>query len=199
MTSGSGTVRDQPSNQMFEPGKPLDPLRVAWRSGKGLVSSLECDGDHIDVILRHDDHDDRRHHLPHQPANRGGGVPAMLARNALHFEESTGPKSAACGSLPRRAYRLDRRCGRVAEGGGLLNRYRVVKPYRGFESLRLRQPRECPTARPGLHGVPSRCSRVCRSPERNHLMVLHEAESRGCRRHLRLRVSDQALKSRRKT
>src|SRR6516225_4636640 len=32
-----------------------------------------------------------------------------------------------------------RRRGRVAEGGGLLNRYRVVKPYRGFESLRLRQ------------------------------------------------------------
>ncbi len=30
------------------------------------------------------------------------------------------------------------RCGREAEGGGLLNRYRVVKPYRGFESLRLR-------------------------------------------------------------
>jgi hypothetical protein len=28
----------------------------------------------------------------------------------------------------------------VAEGGGLLNRYRVVKPYRGFESLRLRHP-----------------------------------------------------------
>src|ERR1700691_6248819 len=49
------------------------------------------------------------------------------------------PKSAACGSPPRRAYRPYRRCGRVAEGGGLLNRYRVVKPYRGFESLRLRQ------------------------------------------------------------
>ena len=32
-----------------------------------------------------------------------------------------------------------RSCGREAEGGGLLNRYRVVKPYRGFESLRLRQ------------------------------------------------------------
>src|SRR6195256_4705746 len=31
-------------------------------------------------------------------------------------------------------------CGREAEGGGLLNRYRVVKPYRGFESLRLRHP-----------------------------------------------------------
>src|SRR5579863_1839389 len=52
--------------------------------------------------------------------------------------ESDGLKSAACGSPPRRAYRLDRRRGRVAEGGGLLNRYRVVKPYRGFESLRLR-------------------------------------------------------------
>jgi hypothetical protein len=32
-----------------------------------------------------------------------------------------------------------RRRGREAEGGGLLNRYRVVKLYRGFESLRLRQ------------------------------------------------------------
>jgi hypothetical protein len=31
-----------------------------------------------------------------------------------------------------------RRRGRAAEGGGLLNRYRVVKPYRGFESPRLR-------------------------------------------------------------
>jgi hypothetical protein len=31
------------------------------------------------------------------------------------------------------------RRGREAEGGGLLNRYRVVKLYRGFESLRLRQ------------------------------------------------------------
>ena len=35
-------------------------------------------------------------------------------------------------SLPRR------RRGRVAEGGGLLNRYTVLKPYPGFESLRLR-------------------------------------------------------------
>ena len=35
------------------------------------------------------------------------------------------------------------RCGREAEGGGLLNRYRVVKPYRGFESLRLRHPSPC--------------------------------------------------------
>jgi hypothetical protein len=48
-------------------------------------------------------------------------------------------ESAACGPPLRRAYRPQRRRGRVAEGGGLLNRYRVVKPYRGFESLRLRQ------------------------------------------------------------
>src|SRR5579862_5651767 len=42
------------------------------------------------------------------------------------------------------------RRGREAEGGGLLNRYRVVKPYRGFESLRLRHS-----------GFPARpCSRV---------------------------------------
>ena len=27
----------------------------------------------------------------------------------------------------------------MAEGGGLLNRYTLVKAYRGFESLRLRQ------------------------------------------------------------
>jgi hypothetical protein len=33
-----------------------------------------------------------------------------------------------------------RRDGRVAEGGGLLNRCRVVKLYRGFESPSLRQP-----------------------------------------------------------
>ena len=45
---------------------------------------------------------------------------------------------AACGLPPRQAYRPCWRRGRVAEGGGLLNRYRVVKPYRGFESLRLR-------------------------------------------------------------
>jgi hypothetical protein len=56
-----------------------------------------------------------------------------------HCEHDSG-QSAACGSPPRRAYRPYRRRGRVAEGGGLLNRYRVVKPYRGFESLRLRQP-----------------------------------------------------------
>jgi hypothetical protein len=31
------------------------------------------------------------------------------------------------------------RRGRVAEGGGLLNRYTGFNPYRGFESLRLRQ------------------------------------------------------------
>jgi hypothetical protein len=49
-------------------------------------------------------------------------------------------ESVACGSPPRRAYPPQWSCGREAEGGGLLNRYRVVKPYRGFESLRLRHP-----------------------------------------------------------
>src|SRR5580693_3760011 len=34
------------------------------------------------------------------------------------------------------------RRGREAEGGGLLNRYRVVKLYRGVESLRLRHCRQ---------------------------------------------------------
>jgi hypothetical protein len=43
----------------------------------------------------------------------------------------------------------------VAEGGGLLNRYRVVKPYRGFESLRLRQ----------MHGA-------------NYLLIGHNFRSR---------------------
>ena len=58
----------------------------------------------------------------------------------LNRREFGGTQSAACGSPPCRAYRPQRSCGRVAEGGGLLNRYRVVKPYRGFESLRLRHP-----------------------------------------------------------
>jgi hypothetical protein len=62
-----------------------------------------------------------------------------LRTSRLNRREFGGLESAACGSPPRRAYRPYRSCGRVAEGGGLLNRYRVVKPYRGFESLRLRQ------------------------------------------------------------
>jgi hypothetical protein len=57
----------------------------------------------------------------------------MPAHSLVSFE------SAACGSRACRAYRRCRRRGRVAEGGGLLNRYRLVKAYRGFESLRLRQ------------------------------------------------------------
>lgn len=48
-------------------------------------------------------------------------------------------QSAACGLPPPQAYPRSWSCGRVAEGGGLLNRYRLVKAYRGFESLRLRQ------------------------------------------------------------
>lgn len=63
-------------------------------------------------------------------------------------------ESAACGSPPCRAYPPSWSCGRVAEGGGLLNRYRVVKPYRGFESLRLRQSyASVPGATPVRHAV----------------------------------------------
>src|SRR5258705_5652496 len=48
-------------------------------------------------------------------------------------------------SLARNATPVDYshpgRGGRVAEGGGLLNRYKALKPYRGFESPPLRSPR----------------------------------------------------------
>src|SRR6267378_384479 len=43
----------------------------------------------------------------------------------------------------RRDNSLPGRGGRVAEGGGLLNRYRALKLYRGFESPLLRA-KECP-------------------------------------------------------
>jgi hypothetical protein len=69
---------------------------------------------------------------PDRPASYGG-----VHNRSVSIESR---QSDACGSPPRRAYRPYRRRGRVAEGGGLLNRYRVVKPYRGFESLRLRHP-----------------------------------------------------------
>jgi hypothetical protein len=58
------------------------------------------------------------------------------------FESVRAP--SPCNGRRCRAYlsaRFSRgRRGREAEGGGLLNRYRVVKLYPGFESLRLRQP-----------------------------------------------------------
>ncbi len=70
---------------------------------------------------------------------RAGFVGARRPGRQRHQMAAPRPESAACGSPRRRAYPPPRSCGRVAEGGGLLNRYRVVKPYRGFESLRLRQ------------------------------------------------------------
>ncbi len=75
-------------------------------------------------------------------------VPIRAARR--HATRACGALlSRQCSGIPRRAEenasRMGRfphawRRGREAEGGGLLNRYRVFKPYRGFESLRLRQP-----------------------------------------------------------
>jgi hypothetical protein len=45
----------------------------------------------------------------------------------------------------------------VAEGGGLLNRYRVVKPYRGFESLRLRHLQCFPARFSAMARYSARC------------------------------------------
>src|SRR6185369_12715666 len=72
----------------------------------------------------------------------------MRARRRRLYIASAQSESAACGWPPRQAYPRSWSCGRVAEGGGLLNRYRVVKPYRGFESLRLRQSTELRTPFP---------------------------------------------------
>jgi hypothetical protein len=58
-----------------------------------------------------------------------------LARAQMVRHTSTGMRNSSMMYMVR----MFRRRGRAAEGGGLLNRYRVVKPYRGFESLRLRQ------------------------------------------------------------
>ena len=57
-------------------------------------------------------------------------APARRGRQRLQWGDASG--------ICRAAHCAGRR-GREAEGGGLLNRYRVVKLYRGFESLRLRQ------------------------------------------------------------
>jgi hypothetical protein len=68
--------------------------------------------------------------LRHQP------WPRRLSRGLVNLDLMRlqwGEASGIC----RNAH-CARRCGREAEGGGLLNRYRVVKLYRGFESLRLR-------------------------------------------------------------
>jgi hypothetical protein len=81
----------------------------------------------------------RRGFDPRAPSRIDQFRPIASGRSRLNSGESGSLKSAACGTPPCRAYRPCWRRGRVAEGGGLLNRYRVVKPYRGFESLRLRQ------------------------------------------------------------
>jgi hypothetical protein len=72
-------------------------------------------------------------------------MPTLGPRHDPVRAKSMGKNPWACNLVLAARHRVGhiephRRCGRVAEGGGLLNRYRVVKPYRGFESLRLRQP-----------------------------------------------------------
>jgi hypothetical protein len=76
---------------------------------------------------------------------------------ALFRIECDGPQSA-CGSARCRAYPPPWSCGRVAEGGGLLNRYRLVKAYRGFESLRLRHPLVKSALPKWCRGLADRCA-----------------------------------------
>ena len=64
------------------------------------------------------------------PASRRTGQPGRARR--LQW-----PKPSGICPLTRQG--ATRSCGREAEGGGLLNRYRFVKPYRGFEIPRSRQ------------------------------------------------------------
>jgi hypothetical protein len=92
-------------------------------------------------------------------SERPGFTERQSCKQRRHQMTAAGSQSAACGTPRCRAYRPCWRRGRVAEGGGLLNRYRVVKPYRGFESLRLRQPLKNSLAI--RHGKPTlpRCRR----------------------------------------
>jgi hypothetical protein len=65
------------------------------------------------------------------------GCARRRSTSARRFERRALAMAGGVGHMSRRAVWCGRR-GREAEGGGLLNRYRVVKLYRGFESLRLR-------------------------------------------------------------
>jgi hypothetical protein len=84
---------------------------------------------------------------PSRTERRRHAVKPRRVPGALPSRRGSGIPRRANGSASRvRHFPHARRRGREAEGGGLLNRYRVVTPYRGFESLRLRQPR----MKPGL-------------------------------------------------
>ena len=65
-----------------------------------------------------------------QPSNGLAGPSAKLTTTGVSG-------SLAFDEVPAYTGRLAGRRGRVAEGGALLKRY-TAKPYRGFESLRLR-------------------------------------------------------------
>src|SRR6185312_16664957 len=67
------------------------------------------------------------------PAQAGNGTKPCPARASGPINKCLQPRLSG-----RRSLKWC--CGREAEGGGLLNRYTVEKPYRGFESLRHRHP-----------------------------------------------------------
>src|SRR2546426_3935446 len=98
------------------------------------------------------------------PASGYSGEPRSGVQVSLDGSELGNLESVACGSPPRRAYPPQWSCGREAEGGGLLNRYRVVKPYRGFESLPLRHPPFCPVT------MTTSCRTACRRSVSSHVL-----------------------------
>jgi hypothetical protein len=69
-------------------------------------------------------------------------------------------KSQTLESVDKQALSPSRRRGREAEGGGLLNRYTGLNPYRGFESLRLRHLFEKYYESAGRRGGRRPCNRL---------------------------------------
>ena len=87
--------------------------------------------------------------------------------------------SAACNPDPSHLLggSARRRRGREAEGGGLLNRYTLVKAYRGFESLRFRHPFVYGHGFPRPH---ARRGPVDPGPERSHSVREPRQRNKSC-------------------
>ena len=115
-------LRHTHASQLISSG--VDIVTVSKRLGHAKPSGDSC---HLRPHVSYGRQQGR-----HRPSTR----PCRLARVAIGWQCSA---SVLPGTHPKSLKIQVRSCGRVAEGGGLLNRYRVVKPYRGFESLRLRQ------------------------------------------------------------